>query len=115
VGNATGWRVFGRGVPGARAAGLGRRPNRDVGPPERTRQALARMRRPDADSALDEMLAREIARREGARFIVVPSVARAGDRYEIAARLVDPESAATLAFAAVHADQIGRASCRGTK
>lgn len=105
VENETGERVFDRSVPYALAAGLGQSPNLYVMPPERIRQALARMRRPDADSALDEMLAREIARREGARFIVVPSVARAGDRYEIAARLVDPESAATLAFAVVHADR----------
>src|SRR5690606_33388542 len=104
VENGTGEPVFERSVPYALAVGLDQSPRLYVMPPERIRQALVRMRRPDADSVLDETLAREIARREGVRFVVVPMVARAGDRYEISARLVDPETAATLALAAVHAD-----------
>src|SRR5690606_41070172 len=41
---------------------------------------------------------------EGVGFVVGPTVGRAGDRYQVSARLVDPETAATLALAAVHAD-----------
>src|SRR5690606_23698632 len=104
VENETGEPVFERSVPYALAVGLDQSPRLYVMPPERIRQALVRMRRPDADSVLDETLAREIARREGVRFVVVPMVERAGDRYQVSARLVDPETAATLALAAVHAD-----------
>lgn len=105
VENETGEPVFERSVSYALAAGLGQSPRMYVLPPERIRQALVRMRQPGADSVLDEALAREIALREGVRFIVVPAVARAGDRYEISVRLVDPESAGTLAYAVVHADR----------
>src|SRR5690606_4366880 len=104
VENGTGEAVFERSVPYALAVGLDQSPRLYVLPPERIRQALVRMRRPGADSALNESLAREIALREGVRFVVVPMVERVGDRYEVSARLVDPESAATLALAAVHAN-----------
>jgi len=57
--------------------------------------ALDRMQRPE-DSALDEELARELARREGIKAVVTGDVARAGSGYALTARVITPEEGEIL-------------------
>lgn len=68
------------------------------------RQSLERMQRPP-DTPIDRALASEIALREGARAVIVPSVAEIGGRLRISAEIVDPHSATTVF--ATHADGAG--------
>ncbi|MGH7505113.1 MAG: BTAD domain-containing putative transcriptional regulator, partial [Longimicrobiales bacterium] len=103
VENATGDAVFDRTVPVALAAGLRQSPAVYVTAPERIRQALMRMRMPGADSALTDTLALHIARREGVAAVIVPAIARAGDGYELSARIVDPATGGVLGAVSAHA------------
>jgi tetratricopeptide (TPR) repeat protein len=105
VENTTGEPVFQRSFPLALTVGLRQSSRLYVVSPERVTQALVRMRRPGADSALDEGLAREIARRDGIRYVVIPSVQRVGERFEISARVLDPQSATPLSLATVYASR----------
>jgi DNA-binding SARP family transcriptional activator/Tfp pilus assembly protein PilF len=120
--NLTGDAVFDRTLPVALAAALRQSSRVYVTAPERVRTALQRMRRPGADSLLDETLARDIAQREGIRVVIVPTITRADSSYEITARLIDPVSGSVLAAPAVRAarrggvvdalDQLGRRTRR---
>lgn len=92
VENASGEPIFDRTVSVALTAAIGQSPRIYIVPPERIRQTLVLMRRPSADTAFVEALAREVAEREGARAVLVPSIAKTGTSYEIVARLVDPAS-----------------------
>lgn len=96
VENETGESVFDRSVVFALAAGLAQSGSARAVPPERVRQALVRMRQPSPDVNVDETLAREIARREGFRFVLVPAVRRAEEGYVLSARLLDPTTGAVL-------------------
>lgn len=103
VENVTGEPIFDHTVSWALAAGLGQSPGLRVVSAERVRQALQRARR-SADTALDESLALELARREGARFVVVPTAGRVGSAYELAARFIEPATGNVIAIRSVRAD-----------
>jgi tetratricopeptide (TPR) repeat protein len=119
VENRTGDPVFEHTVPVAIAASLAQSSLVYVTSPERVRQALVRMRRSGADTLLDEGLALEIARREGIRAVIVPTVVASGDGYELGARLIDPQTRGVLGARSVRAasradvlgalDRVGRA------
>ncbi len=65
-------------------------------PPERVREALARMSRP-SDAPLTDQLAGELATREGIKAVLAGEVARLGGGYTISAHLIAPASAQELA------------------
>jgi DNA-binding SARP family transcriptional activator/Tfp pilus assembly protein PilF len=105
--NGTDDPIFDRTVPYALAAGLGQGGGFYVVPPDRIGEALARMRRAAAAAPLDESTAREVARREGVRFVIVPGVRTVDDGYELTARVIDAANGAVTAVATAHArDQL---------
>jgi tetratricopeptide (TPR) repeat protein len=80
------------------AASVGLQASRQVSlfPRSRVRETLALMRRPGADSILDEALAREIAVRENLSRVVQLTVARLDQNYLVTGRVIDPSSGADL-------------------
>ena len=61
----------------------------------KTRDTLARMQLP-ADTAIDRDIASEIALRDGARAVILPTVAEVGGRVRFSVEVVDPTSRATV-------------------
>lgn len=61
----------------------------------KARDTLARMRRP-ADTKLDRAIASEIALRDGARAVILPTVAEVGGRVRVSAEVVDPHTHTTV-------------------
>ena len=105
--NGTADPIFERTVPNALAAGVGQGGGFYVVPPDRIGEALARMRRPAAAAPLDETAAREVARREGVRFVIVPGVRAVDDGYVLTARVIDATNGAVTAVATAQArDQL---------
>jgi putative peptide modification system cyclase len=71
------------------------------------RDTLARMQKP-ADTAVDRNIASEIALREGARAVILPTVAEIGGRVRVSAEVIDPHTQTTVY--AESADGVGAAS-----
>jgi len=67
----------------------------NVLPEMQVRDALLRMQR-KADTRIDRSVASEIALREQARAVILPSVAQYGQRLRLSAELVDPNGARTV-------------------
>lgn len=61
----------------------------------KARDTLTRMRRPP-DAALDRETASEIALRDGARAVIMPTVAEVGGRLRVSVELVDPHTQTTV-------------------
>jgi DNA-binding SARP family transcriptional activator/Tfp pilus assembly protein PilF len=95
--NATGDAGFDRAVSLELSAGLEQSPRVTAMPVTRVREAMKRMRRGPADTLLDEVSGREVARREGARIVVVPAIGRADSSFVITARIIDAGTGAALA------------------
>ena len=90
VENATSDATLGRTFYSAAAIGLQDSRHVTLFPRARVRETLARMRRPGADSALTEPLAREVAVREGLASVIVLGVAQVDSSFLLTARVVDP-------------------------
>lgn len=73
----------------------------------KARETLAQMRR-EPDTALDRTLASEVALRDGARAVILPTVAEVGGRVRVSAEVIDPYTQATVY--AESADGTGAAS-----
>ncbi|HEY7895927.1 MAG TPA: BTAD domain-containing putative transcriptional regulator [Gemmatimonadaceae bacterium] len=97
VADAGGDPSFDRAVSLALTTGLDQSPRVAVMPGSRIDETLVRMRREPGTGPLDEATAREVARRDGARLVVVPAVARADSGYVLTARIIDPITDSTLA------------------
>lgn len=97
VSDAGGDPSFDRAVSLALTTGLDQSPRVAVMPGSRIDETLVRMRRVPGTGILDESTAREVARRDGARLVVVPAVARADSGYVLTARIIDPITDSTLA------------------
>lgn len=67
----------------------------NVVPATSMRETLKRMRR-EADSVVDRAAALEIAQREGARAVILPTVAEVGGRVRVTAEVIDPTSGDTV-------------------
>lgn len=61
----------------------------------KARDTLARMRRAP-DTVLDRAIASEIALRDGARAVILPTVAEVGGRVRVSAEVVDPHTQTTV-------------------
>lgn len=61
----------------------------------KTRDTLARMQR-EPDTELDRTVASEIAIRDGARAVILPTVAEVGGRVRVSAEVIDPHSQTTV-------------------
>ncbi|MFT3897615.1 MAG: putative peptide modification system cyclase [Thermomonas sp.] len=73
----------------------------------KARDTLGRMRRP-ADTVLDRAIASEIALRDGARAVILPTVAEVGGHLRVSAEVVDPHTQTTVY--AAYADGKGTGS-----
>jgi len=73
----------------------------------KAQDTLARMRRP-AGTTLDRAIASEIALRDGARAVILPTVAEVGGHLRVSAEVVDPHSQTTVY--AAYADGKGASS-----
>lgn len=60
------------------------------------RDAVRRMRRDPANTRIDRAIGAEVALREGARALVLPSVAEVGGKLRVTAEIIDPTSQATV-------------------
>jgi tetratricopeptide (TPR) repeat protein len=94
--NLTGDSAFDQTLYLAASVGLQQSKHVSVFPRSRIRETLALMKRPGADSALDESLAREVAIRENLRSVVLLSVAAVDQNYLVGGRVIDPSSGADL-------------------
>jgi eukaryotic-like serine/threonine-protein kinase len=101
--NATGDSVFDRSLATAVAVSVQQSAHVNVVPASRAREWLPRVGRKETDP-ITEMVARDLAQRVGARAVVAFAIARLGDVYMLSARIVDPESGATLATESVRAN-----------
>ncbi|MFC5578686.1 putative peptide modification system cyclase [Lysobacter niabensis] len=61
----------------------------------KARDTLGRMRRPP-DTVLDRAVASEIAVRDGARAVILPTVAEIGGRVRVSAEVIDPRTQTTV-------------------
>lgn len=89
--NQTGEAVFDRALWTAFHIGLQQSAYVNVVSRSRMDRALFRMGKKN-EERIDESLAQEICLREGARLLVVCSIAKLGSQYVISARLVDPRT-----------------------
>jgi tetratricopeptide (TPR) repeat protein/DNA-binding winged helix-turn-helix (wHTH) protein len=106
--NVSGDEVFDRSLRTALITGVRQSRYVNVLPDARISDSLRRMGK-DPEIAVTEEIAAEIAAREGIRVLLVGSVAKIGDTYELAARLVDSSSHTDLAVESAragHRDQV---------
>ncbi len=103
VENLTGDAVFDRSLATALDVGIAQSQYVNVFPESRVRDALARMERPP-DTHIDEVVASEIAVREGVKGVLACTVAQIGAIYQLTARLVDPSSQAVVWSESVRAE-----------
>jgi len=89
--NFTGETVFDRSLDAALAVSLEQSRYVNVIPRRRAREAMLRMGMADVER-INGATAREIARREGIRMIVVPTATSAGDTYKLTADIKDAET-----------------------
>jgi len=100
--NATGDSVFDRSLATAVSVSVQQSAHVNVVPAARSREWLPRIGKKETDP-ITEAVARDLAQRVGARAVVSFAIARLGDVYMLSARIVDPESGATLSTQAVRA------------
>jgi tetratricopeptide (TPR) repeat protein len=101
--NQTGEEIFDESLQRAFSIGIGQSQWIRVLPPSRVEGALKRMRKGGLER-LDEGAAREVAQREGAQLVVLPSIAGVGESYVLTASLQDPSSGASLSSQIVRAE-----------
>lgn len=105
--DGTGDRALDRALTLALATGLQQSERINLLPRDRVRAVVEQMRRPGADSAFDEVTAREVAIRAGAAALIVPAVTRTDTGFVVSARMVDPRTGETLRRHAVPAPSRG--------
>ncbi|MGN6519702.1 MAG: putative peptide modification system cyclase [Dokdonella sp.] len=102
--NLTGHQVFDDSLEAAFRVGLEQSRYVNVVPQLQVRDALKRMERDPAATAVDRIVGSEIALREGARAVVLPTVAEVGGRVRMTAELVDPHTQTSVYSDSVDAE-----------
>jgi len=102
--NLTGHQVFDDSLEAAFRVGLEQSRYVNVVPQLQVRDALKRMERDPAGTAVDRTVGSEIALREGARALVLPTVAEIGGRVRMTAEVVDPHTQTSVYSDSVDAD-----------
>jgi serine/threonine protein kinase/tetratricopeptide (TPR) repeat protein len=105
--NQTGEDIFDESLQRAFSIGIGQSQSIRILPPSRVEGALKRMRMGGRER-LDESTAREVARREGARLMVLPAIAGVGGSYVLTASIQDPVTGASLSSHAIRAQSRGQ-------
>ena len=94
--NLTGQKVFDESLQSAFRVGLEQSRYVNVVPQMQVRDSLKRMERDPIATAVDRTIGAEVAVREGARALVIPTVAEVGGRVRITAEIVDPNTQTTV-------------------
>ncbi|AJC46680.1 putative peptide modification system cyclase [Xanthomonas sacchari] len=63
----------------------------------KVRDTLSRMRRDPESTKVDRVIASEVAMRDGARVVILPTIAEIGGRIRLSAEIVDPRTQTTVA------------------
>lgn len=79
----------------------------NIVPDLQVRDAVRRMRRDPAQTRIDRGVGAEIALREGARALVLPSVSEVGGKLRVTAEIIDPQSQATVYTDSAEGDGAG--------
>ena len=93
--NQTGEPVFDRSLLTALSVSVEQSAHVNVVPPARISESLKRMAKSPGDK-IDESTARQICLRENIRALLVPSIARVGKQYALSARLINPQTGASV-------------------
>ncbi len=93
--NQTGENIFNESLSTAFNVSIGQSRYLNVFPRRRVRETLKRMERPDT-VRVDELLAQEIAQREGIKIVLVPGISRVGQRYALTTVIEDAKTGAAL-------------------
>ncbi|WP_395679839.1 putative peptide modification system cyclase [Dokdonella sp.] len=94
--NLTGQKVFDESLQSAFRVGLEQSRYVNVVPQMQVRDSLKRMERDPIATAVDRTIGAEVAVREGARALVIPTVAEVGGHVRITAEIVDPNTQTTV-------------------
>ena len=90
--NLTSQKVFDESLQTAFRVGLEQSRYINVIPELQIRSALKRMERDPASTVLDRATGSEVALRENARALILPTIAEVGDRVRLTAEVVDPNT-----------------------
>ena len=90
--NLTGEKVFDESLQSAFRIGLEQSRYVNVVPQLQVRDALKRMQRDPAATPVDRDIGSEVAIREGARALILPTIAEIGGRVRITAEVIDPRT-----------------------
>ncbi|MBS1138171.1 MAG: pknB 7, partial [Proteobacteria bacterium] len=93
--NQTGEAIFDQSLSTAITVSMQQSQYANVLPRSRITTALRRMKKP-ADQKVDEAVGAEICQRERIRGLIVPGISRVGQKYALAARIVDPNTGDTV-------------------
>lgn len=94
--NLTGQQVFDESLQAAFRIGLEQSRYVNVVPELQINAALQRMERDPAATTVDRATGSEIALREGARALVLPTIAEVGGRVRVTAEIIDPHTQASV-------------------
>jgi putative peptide modification system cyclase len=94
--NLTGQQTYNESLETAFRVGLEQSRYVNVIPQLQVRDSLKRMERDPAATAVDRAIGSEIAVREGARALVIPTVAEVGGRVRMTAEIIDPNTQTTV-------------------
>jgi tetratricopeptide (TPR) repeat protein len=92
--NRAGDSIFDGSLHSALQVAIAQSPHVSLLPWSHVQAALAEMRLPD-DAPLDDATAMEVALRMGIAAVLLPSIDRVGNRYQLTTRLVDPATQST--------------------
>lgn len=110
--NLTGESVFDEALESALRIGLEQSKYVNVLPDLKVRDTVARMQRDPDATKVDRAVGSEVAIRDGAKALILPTVAEIGGRVRITAEVIDPHTQATVYSES--ADGIGAESVLGS-
>ncbi|XTQ94479.1 putative peptide modification system cyclase [Xanthomonas sacchari] len=73
----------------------------------KVRDTLSRMRRDPDSTKVDRVIASEVAMRDGARAVILPTIAEIGGRIRLSAEIVDPRTQTTVAVESADGKGLG--------
>lgn len=106
--NLTGETVFDDALESALRIGLEQSRYVNVLPDMKVRDTITRMRRDPETTEVDRQVGSEVAIRDGARALILPTIAEIGGRVRITAEVIDPQTQTTVYSET--ADGIGKES-----
>ncbi|HET9031397.1 MAG TPA: putative peptide modification system cyclase [Dokdonella sp.] len=106
--NLTGETVFDDALEGALRIGLEQSRYVNVMPDLKVRDTITRMQRDPDQTKVDRVVGSEVAIRDGARALILPTIAEIGGRVRITAEVIDPHTQTTVYSET--ADGIGKES-----